>query len=258
MLAKERKDIILEKLDTNLTVNVRSLANELNVTMETIRKDLQSLSDSYDRIVRIHGGAYIIQSVESIPYSKKIEDVKLIKMNQAISKLAVDQVCNEDILMLDSSKKCIYIVQELIRRNIKATIITNSLPSANIIASSKNLKLFCLGGNLNIPTCSFKGNFTLQTLKNMHCDKAFLSPTAISMNFGISHKDEFEAQIAKAMILNSNKVFLVMQDSKFDKSTLTKIGGIADIDVLISFNQLSDKWNKVLKDNNVDSIYSQI
>jgi DeoR/GlpR family transcriptional regulator of sugar metabolism len=258
MLAKERKDNILRKLDKNLTVSVKKLAKELKVTMETIRNDLDSIAESNQKIIRVHGGAYKIQPDAGTPYYKDFNDAKSIEENQVISKLAVDQICNGDIIMLDSSIKSLFIVKELIQRNIKATIITNSLPSATIVASAKDLNLFCLGGNLNVPTFSFKGNYTLQTLRNMHSDKAFLSPTAISKDFGISHKDEFEAQIAKAMIDNSNKVFLVMQDSKFDKATLTRIGAISDIDTIISYKQLSDKWIKVLKRNKVDSICSQI
>jgi DeoR/GlpR family transcriptional regulator of sugar metabolism len=258
MLAKERKNTILRKLDIDLTVSVKELAKQLNVTMETIRKDLDFISNSNDKIIRVHGGAYKIQPVEGSPFYKDFDDAKLIAQSQIISRLAVDQICDGDVIMLDASIKSLFIVKELIFRNIKATIITNSLPSATIIATAKELNLICLGGNLDVPTFSFNGTYTLQTLKNMHSDKAFLSPTAISKNFGISHIDEFEAEMAKTMIDNSSKVYLVMQDSKFDKSTFTKIGAISDIDTIISYNHLSEKWTKLLKLNKVKSICSQI
>jgi DeoR/GlpR family transcriptional regulator of sugar metabolism len=254
MLAKERRDNIKKKLDQDLTVSVNDLASDMNVTMETIRKDLDILANDDSNIIRIHGGAYRLQPAKNNPYYHDFKNDKIIEENKKISKLAADQICENDVVMLDSSMKSFFIAKELVRRNITATVITNSLPSANIISTSKNLTLFCLGGNLNFQTYSFKGNFTLETLKNMHSDKAFLSPTAISKDFGISHLDEFEAQIAKAMIDNSNKVYLVMQNSKFDKATLTRIGAISDIDTIISYKHLSDKWEKCLEKNNVDSI----
>jgi len=255
MLAKERRETITQILYNHLTVSVKDLSVQMKVTMETIRNDLDYISSHDDKIIRIHGGAYKINRADCDPYFKDLGDNKAVEESRKLADVASSFVKKGDVIMLDSSTMSIFIAKSLIAKKIQATVITNSLPVSNLIAGSKLLSLFCLGGNLNIPTFSFKGTFTYDTLTRMHGDKAFLSPTGISMDFGLSQVDEFEARLAKSMIENSNEVYLVMPINKFDKATRTKISNLDIIDTIITENRLPVNWKNTLHENKVTIKY---
>ncbi|MGD1820179.1 MAG: DeoR/GlpR family DNA-binding transcription regulator [Pleomorphochaeta sp.] len=250
MLAKERRDQIKSILDSEKTVTVKKLAQDLNVTMETIRSDLEYLSKKNVGIIKVHGGAYKIDTFDkTIPI--KLREQVMVKEKQYLGKMASSFIQDGDILMLDSSSTSFCIAKELNANKIKATVITNSLSIINILSNSHLIKLICLGGNLIDKSNAFCGTITINNLKKLHADKAFLSPTSISKKFGLSHDDEFAAQISKKMIDNSDNVFLVVDHTKFGKSSLTKIEDFEKINCVISNKKPDKSWIDFFKENKI-------
>lgn len=251
MLAKERRDQIKNILDIDKTVLVKNLATNLNVTMETIRSDLDYLSKKNFGIIKVHGGAYKIDTFDkSIPI--QLREQVMVKEKEALGKIAISFIKDGDIIMLDSSSTCFCIAKQLNVKQVKATVITNSLSIINLVAANPLIKLICLGGNLVNNSNSFRGNFTIELISKLHCDKAFISPTSISMDFGLSHDNEFAAQISKKMIENSDLVFLVVDHTKFGKSSLTKISDFSKIDYIISNKKPNIQWIDFIKSKNTN------
>jgi len=246
MLAKERRDIIRHILDTEKTVTVKKLAIELKVTMETIRSDLEYLSNKNYGIIKVHGGAYKIDTFDkSIPI--QLREQVMVKEKETLASIASSFIHDGDILMLDSSSTSFCIAKQINKKQIKATIITNSLTIINLVSNNPLIKVICLGGTLTNNSNAFRGNFTIDLLSKLHAEKVFLSPTSISMDFGLSHDNEIAAQISSKMIKNSDKVFLIIDHTKFDKSSLTKIASFDEIDYLITNKKPNPEWLNFLK-----------
>lgn len=246
MLANERRDQIKSILDKDKTVTVKILAQKLNVTMETIRSDLDYLSNKNFGIIKVHGGAYKIDTFDkSIPI--QLREKVMIKEKETLSKIAIKHIHDGDIIMLDASSTSYCIAKQLNNSQIKATIITNSLSIMNIVSNNPLIKLISLGGILAPNSNAFRGNITINTLANLHADKAFISPTAISLDFGLSHDNEFAAQITKEMINNSKEVFLIVDHTKFGKSCLTKIDSFKSVDYVISNKKPNKEWINYFK-----------
>jgi DeoR/GlpR family transcriptional regulator of sugar metabolism len=250
MLAKDRRDQIKDILDTQQTVLVKNLATKLNVTMETIRSDLDYLSMKNFGIIKVHGGAYKINTFDkSIPI--QLREQVMVKEKELLAKIALSFINDGDILMLDSSSTNFCLAKELTIKQLKTTVITNSLSIINLLSNNPLIKLICLGGSLTSNSNSFRGNITIESISKLHCDKAFVSPTALSMDFGISHDNEFAAEINRKMIENSDSVFLIVDHTKFGKSSLTKIADFDKIDYILSNKKPNKDWTSFIKNKEI-------
>lgn len=250
MLANERRDIIKQILDKEKTITVKVLAQKLSVTMETIRSDLDYLSKQNLGIKKVHGGAYKIDTFDkSIPI--QLREQVMIKEKEILAKIAIQYIHDGDVIMLDSSSTSFCIANLLISNNIKSTVITNSLSIMNIVSNSPHLKLISLGGTLVHSSNAFKGGTTLLNLSNIHADKAFISPTAISIDFGLSHDNEPAALITEKMIKNSSSIFLIVDHTKFGKACLTKISNFNTIDYVISNKKPNKEWIDFFNQNDI-------
>lgn len=250
MLANERRDKIKQILADEKTITVKKLSTRLKVTMETIRSDLDYLSKQNIGIIKVHGGAYKIDTFDkSIPI--QLREQVMVKEKEALSKIAIKFIHDGDVLMLDSSSTSFCIAQLLNKNQIKATVITNSLSIMNILSKNPQIKLISLGGTLVYSSNAFRGAITLTNLDKLHADKSFISPTAVSKDFGLSHDNEAAAQIAKLMIKNSNETFLIIDHTKFGKSYLTKIADLEKVNYVISNKKPSTDWIEYLKSKNI-------
>ncbi len=250
MLAKERRDQIKHILDIEKTVTVKNLAADLKVTMETIRSDLDYLSKKNFGIIKVHGGAYKIDTFDkSIPI--QLREQVMVKEKETLAAQTMQFIKDGDILMLDSSSTSFCIAKQLNIKQIKATIITNSLTLINLVSHNPLIKIICLGGTLINNSNAFRGIFTIDLLDQLHGEKVFLSPTALSLDFGISHDNEFAAQVNSRMIENSDKVFLVVDHTKFGKSSFTKICDFDKIDYIITNKKPSKEWLDLIKEYNI-------
>lgn len=241
MLANERRTIIKQILDEEKTVTVKVLSNKLNVTMETIRSDLDYLSKKNIGIIKVHGGAYKIETFDkSIPI--QLREQVMVKEKESLAKIAIKYIHDGDVIMLDSSSTSFCIAKLIIKNQIKTTVITNSLSIINIVSNTPQIKLICLGGTLIYSSNAFIGTTTIENLSRIHADKAFISPTAISMDFGLSHDNESAAQINRIMIRNSSSTFLIVDHTKFGKACLTKISNFDVVNYVVSNKKPNNEW----------------
>ncbi len=250
MIAKERRDQIKTILDKEKTITVKNLAALLNVTMETIRSDLDYLSKKNFGIIKVHGGAYKIDTFDkSIPI--QLREQVMMKEKESLANISTSFINDGDIIMLDSSSTSLCIAKQLNLKQLKATIITNSLSIINLVSNNPLIKTICLGGNLTNNANAFRGNITIDNLNKLHCDKTFISPTSISLDFGLSHDNEFAAQITAKMINNSDVAFLVVDHTKFGKSSLTKIEDFNKIKYVITNKRPSKEWTTFFKTKSI-------
>lgn len=250
MLANERREKIKLILDKEKTVTVKILAQELKVTMETIRSDLDYLSKKNFGIIKVHGGAYKIDTFDkSIPI--KLREQVMVKEKDSLGKIAIKFIQDGDVIMLDSSSTCFYIAKQLNYTQIKVTLITNSISIINIVANNPLIKTISLGGTLATNSNAFRGNITTNNLRTLHADKAFISPTSISKDFGLSHDNEFAAEISKIMIENSDSIYLVVDHTKFGKSSLTNICSYNSINCIITNKKPNSNWISLFKEKGI-------
>ncbi len=254
-LDKRRNDIltILSKVPISST---QQLAEEINVSSETIRKDLDFLAEE-GLILKVHGGVALAgANVAEIPFD--LRTVKNAEAKKAIAKKAIALIDYQEIIILESCTTNLELAKELDHHPElleTLTIITNSFSIASIFDGGKKCKrLFFLGGWVNTKQYSCKGTQTTNTLNNFHVSKAFLSGVALSDDFILSGFYEDDVAFQKATIKAAHESILLLDYSKFNKTAIFSIAPINAFDTLITNKILSEEEQEQLFQNKVNYI----
>lgn len=247
MLSVTRKSKIKEQILEKKSVVVSELSQKFSVTEETIRRDLKVLEDE-GFLTRTYGGAFIQEGVQNevdltLRESFATDSKKLIAENCA------KIIHNGDSIFLDASTTALFIAKAI--SNMRLTVLTNSLKIVNFLADYSNINLISIGGSFVTNNMSFVGRGALLSLDNYYLDKTFMSCRSLSISQGITDSNESMSVIRQKLITRSNKVFIVADHSKFDKTSFLHICDFSSVYGLIADKHLDQKWSDFLIKNNV-------
>lgn len=238
------KDTILEKK----SVVVSELAAEFNVTEETIRRDLKTLEDE-GILIRTYGGAFIQEGVQN-EVNLTIRETAYINSKKRIADGALKLIHNGDSIFLDSSTTALFITKVI--KNMRLTVITNSLKVINNLSDSPDIRLIAVGGVFDSSNMAFIGRGALLSLDQYFVDKSFISCRSLSIENGITDSNDNNADIRNKIIERSQKTYIIADYSKFNKTSFIKICDFEAIDGIISDMEIDNSWEQVLSSKNVD------
>lgn len=238
MLAISRRNTIKEQLNAKKSVTIAELAEQLNVTKETIRRDLRAMQENGE-LMRTHGGAYILEGVQNTI------DISMRRVIKTEEKKIMAQKCialikPSDSIFLDGSTSAWFIAQQI--HNMNLTVLTNSLKIANMLSNSSSINLVLIGGTFSPKSMSFAGERTGQALSQYYMDKAFISCRSVSLECGITDSSDSDAAIHRLAFQHSTLKYLVMDQSKVDKTSFSFVCDLKEADGLICNCALSQKW----------------
>ena len=243
MLAIERKNNIIEILQKNKKVIVSDLSSLFNVTEETIRRDLEKL-EKEGIAKRTYGGAILNESLYiDLPYM--VRKKTNVDNKQNIAKIVSSLIEDGDHIMLDGSSTAVYVAKYL-KNKKNLTIITNSVEILLELSDVNGWNILSTGGSLKGGALALVGYQAEKMIKSYHVDKAIISCKGIDMEKGVTDSKEADAHIKKLMVDAANTKILVVDESKFDKISFTKIVDFSDLDILVTDHQLSNDWQQVL------------
>ena len=252
MAVKDRLDIIEEMVISEKKVTVSKLSEKFDVTEETIRRDLEKLEEK-GIVVRTYGGAIlnIEKKSEHISFYKRAS-INL-ESKQIIAHKALDFIKEGTTLLTDSSSTVMEVLK-LIKDRTDLTIITNSVEALHELSQS-DLSILSTGGVLKKSSLSLLGLVAKNTIKNYHVEIALVSCKGIDKTNGIMDSSDEEAEIKKQMIEQANTVILLIDHTKFDKTSLVKLFDFNEIDYVITDEEPRIEWIEFLKSNNVKILY---
>ncbi|MGJ4859968.1 DeoR/GlpR family DNA-binding transcription regulator [Labrys sp. La1] len=250
MLAVERKTRILDLVTRNRSVVVAELSQELGVTEETIRRDLNKL-EKEGLLSRTHGGAIALQGeAEDLPY--RTRHLINIEAKRSIAGKASTLVRDGDAVMMDSSSTA-YETLRAIGNRRDLTLITNSVR----ILSDPSLPpytIMSVGGELRRRSMTFVGPLAGQTIAQFNADVALISCKAISLTGGLMEANMADADVKRAFIESAQRVCLLVDSEKFDKTALISICGFGPIDFVVTDREPSPEWRELFERNQVKLI----
>lgn len=247
MIAAVRKDKITTYILEKKTVTVSELSERFSVSEETIRRDLRQLEDE-GIVIRTHGGAMLSKRV------KATVDNKILGTLFTGSKKIIADQCNRfihegDCIFLDASTTASAICDEIAQKHV--TVLTNSLRAMNRLSENENVKLIGVGGNFVSKRQCFVGRKTTEHLSHHYVDIAFISCRSLNMKTGITDSDDDVAEVKQVMTKHANRVCLIADYTKFDKTSFTRVCSFADIDDIVTDKPLSDEWLRFAAENNI-------
>lgn len=235
--AAERQKEIIRIINKENTVEVKSLAERLDVTEATIRRDLIVLEEN-SQVQRTHGGAI---AVEDDTMKKSFSSLDVRKASHYASKLRIaryvaDNLINDgDSIMMDGGSTTLVTASEIALLHTKLTVITNAESIAVPITTQNAAnKAIITGGEFTTNLQVQVGPIAENSLKSMHASKCIIGVSGIISNIGIFASNPFEAQIKKLMLLHSQMKIIVTDSSKFGIFALSKVTDFSDVDILVT------------------------
>lgn len=254
MKAFDRREQIIQSLYKDKKVLVSQLAIQLDVTEETIRRDLEKL-EKEGIVTRNYGGAVLnVKISEDLPY--KTRNTHNIEEKIKIGKILLPLIQDGDTIMADSSSTVFEALKIIHIERDDLTIITNSsiiLPEFN----ESEHTIISTGGILSKTAKSLSGNITRQTLQNYNVDIALISCKGISMKNGITDVNDFASEIKSIMKKQATKTILLVDSSKFDTVGFVHMLPFGEIDYLLTDTKPSEDWITFLENKHVHLIYSE-
>ena len=241
--AAERQQVILDQLVASGRVDAARIADELGVSNESIRKDL-ALLDERGLLRRVHGGA--IPLLHELRTELEINQrTSFAREKDLIARAARKHVPPGGSLLLDSGSTTARLAA-LLPTDQTLFVCTNSLPIATVLASRPSTTVLLLGGTVRRQTMAGVGPTTLNALAAVNVDVAFVGTNAISTTRGLTTPDEQEAMVKHAELTTARRRILLADHSKVGRESLCRYADLADLDLLITDDGISDR--------NVDAI----
>lgn len=247
----ERHKYILDKLNEVGFIKVIDIAEELDVTTVTIRRDLKILEEK-GLLYRTHGSASPINPHTADRTVREKEKINTNEKNR-IGIEAAKLIQDSDSIMINSgSTICAF--AEHIRSKQQLTVVTASIKASIIMGSLENINIIQLGGNYREKSMSVIGNYTMQLIGNIACSKLFLGVDGIDLDFGVTTSNLEEAELNKAMMKSSLKTIILCDSSKFGKKGFGKICNLDVIDMIITDDGISKTMAKQIENMGVELI----
>lgn len=221
MLASERHNLILSRLRAASAVTVTELTALLQVSVETLRRDLLHL-ERLGHLQRVYGGAILPGEMKAYPdLSRRMEDNR--KAKEQLSRTAAALVRDDDVLYIDSGSTAASFALVLKEQFSRLTVITHSMDVFEVLRNCAGFRLFLCGGMYLPEENAFHGQLALDTMQRLHADKTFLFPSAISLHNGVCDFSHDLLPIQQQMIAGCNRLYVLADSSKFEKNALLKI-----------------------------------
>ncbi len=247
-MKENRVNEVADYVGKHNNVSIKDLASKFNVSIFTIRRDIDELV-ARGIIVKHYGGVSINNKSSNTLIG--FEDRNTIRKaeKQKISRLAASFVEDNDIIFIDAGTTTMYMPEYIKDKNI--TVVTNNIYVIFKLFNVENINLIVLGGEVDKRTNSITGYHAINFLQNLNITKSFIASSGISLDSGLTNYTVIEAEIKRHCLETSNKTFLLVDNSKFGQSSLVKYGKISQVDMIITDQQLSKEYYEFCVKNDV-------
>lgn len=233
---KIRRDEITKMILGEGEVKVKDLARQFNVSMETIRKDLNYL-DECGMVAKTHGGAKAINDYYWLPVDVKMQEN--VEEKRCVARKALDLIDDNSVIFLDGGSTTIQLAK-LLRVKKGITVVTNSLAVADIVLESNN-QVICTGGTTQKRGKAMVGYYAVKVVESIHFDAMI---TGTDGFLGMSGPTTFsleEVDLRRHVIQNCSCKILISDASKFTKTSTYQYANFNEYDYFVT-NE-SDKVN---------------
>ncbi|WP_129715376.1 DeoR/GlpR family DNA-binding transcription regulator [Pedobacter sp. SYP-B3415] len=228
MLKKERHDYIMRQINLHNRVLTSDLVQLLSVSEDTIRRDLQELSDE-NRLYKVHGGA-LSRSYQSGFDDSEVyaRDAKIVIAKKAIS------LIKDGMVVLTGGGTSIIELAKLLPDSLHATFFTISPMVAIELAKYSNIEVILIGGLYSKNSQVAYGGHVIAQLAEINADLCLLGTSAIDPEKGLTDTDWEINQLKKAMLNASKRTAVLCISEKLNTSLKLKVASLSNLSYMIT------------------------
>jgi DeoR/GlpR family transcriptional regulator of sugar metabolism len=229
MVKEERLQIIINTLEKDSKVRLNELSALLNVSEDTVRRDIKEL-DMQGLLRAVRGGAI---SRSPIPQHYRDREKYNQQHKQAIANKALQFLKDGQVVFFDGGTSVVALAAAL-PKDLKITIITNSFPVANILEDHPSAEVIFAGGRLHKTAFTTMGQETIDTFKKVRADVCMLGICSLHHTMGITSIIYEDAQLNNIMINQAQKTIALSALEKINTVEPYYVCPVTDVDVIIT------------------------
>lgn len=251
MWAPDRHHSILALLSRRGQVSNDLLVQELQVSRETIRRDILELEAS-GQLKRVHGGVIAVEAPPEAPFIVRMRSSTVEKQRIGI---AAAKLIEPGMLCAIDTGTTTLAFAEALAAIPNISVVTNSLSVATTIRSARSdTDIILLGGEMDTDVPGTFGKQAVALMQQFVPDVAILSPVAISSEHGATSYALAEAELARAMIDRASRVIILADHAKIGAMSRVRMCGCDEIDVLVSDRDAPSDEIEKLRRKGIDEI----
>ena len=242
MLVEERRQHLLDLISRQGFVSLNDLAQTIKVSESTIRRDLDYLHQQ-GMVRRTHGGAMFLGDGSGLPPLEE-RSASQIDEKRLVARAAAARIHDGDAILLDGGTTTLEVARLLVGRPLQ--IVTNSLPIANLFASSRETDLILLGGYIYPRTGVALGPLTTAMLPEIHVHQTIMSVGGITAK-GLFNSNVLLVETERQMMRCADEVVVVADHTKIGRQALAFLCGFEEVDTLVVDAGLSPAQRAVVE-----------
>jgi DeoR/GlpR family transcriptional regulator of sugar metabolism len=242
MTSEERRQHLSNFLAERGFANLSALAEELNVSESTVRRDLSQLEEE-GVARRTHGGAVFVSDRFSVLNYAARESAAAAE-KAAIGEATAALIRDGETILLDGGTTTFQVARHLTTRALQ--VVTNSLPIANLLGSASNIELIFVGGYIYPRTGVALGPLAKQAIASLHVTRTIMSAAGINED-GLYNANTLMVEAEHLMMSSADEVVLVADHTKFGKRALAHLAGWDRINRVVSDSGLNRAWRDTIR-----------
>ncbi len=229
MIKDARLEQILKHVSQAHTVSLSDLSTSLNVSEDTIRRDIKILSDK-GLLKAVRGGAV---AHSPIPHHYRAREMHDMAQKRIVASKALQFIQEGQLIFLDGGTS-IQALAELIPADMKVTVVTHSFPVVSVLEDHPSAEVIFAGGRLCKTAFTAVGYETIQTFKNFRADLCLMSVCSIHPNMGLTTVNHDEAQVKRTMMEMAGRTIALSTIDKLNTAESYYICPVTEIDVIVT------------------------
>jgi DeoR/GlpR family transcriptional regulator of sugar metabolism len=235
MLREERHFYILEHLRRAGRVETQELSRTLEVSEDTLRRDLRDLAAA-GKLQRVHGGA-LLRSPATGSFAERAGQSAAAK--QALAIAAARLLQDDQVILMDGGTTNLAVAGQL-PRTLRATVVTPSPAIALALLPYPQVEVVLIGGRLDKRSETAVGIATAEALHGVRADVCLLGVCSLHVEIGISVEDGEEARLKRLMIAQAGEVMAVAVADKLGTAMPYVVGPLHELTHLVTEQFVSD------------------
>lgn len=231
--------------------SLEDLAGHLQVTVQTVRRDVQRLAED-NQLIRFHGGARLPASTtENIAYRQRAQLHAGAK--QRIAQAIAREIPNDCSLMINIGTTAEAIAQAL-TGHTGMRIITNNINVAFTLGHQPGCEVILAGGNVRSRDLAIVGEATVEFIRQFRVDIALIGISGVESDGTLRDYDYREVKVSQAIMESAREVWMATDVSKFHRPAMVRLGELTQIDRLFTDARPPDPFPGLLRAAEVDCV----
>lgn len=244
--SKRRRELV-DEIIRNPGVMIRELAEKLQVSRETIRRDIDALCED-GQLQRRYGGAMVVPVGNILSFEARQE--KHVRERKAIARKAHSLLRDNQVIMLAPGTTALLFAMELTQTEKNLTIITNGIREAQTLTTSDSLRVVMAPGEIDRQEGFVWGHDTAEYIARFNADLTVFFADGLAWG-GVSEADSRTAWTIKTMLAHSQKNMLLIDHFRFGQQGLQKICSLEELDTVVSDREPDAELRGKLRKANV-------